>query len=113
MRKALLAALAVAILGGASVALAHNAPVEITKNGFAPPTVTVQSGDTVSWKNSDTAAHAVAVANTTCRILLQPSHTGSWPFATPGTFTYSNPSLAGRNQSNGPFLDGVSIAQHP
>src|SRR5438270_698144 len=39
MRKALLAALAVAILGGASVAFARTAPVEITKNGFAQPTV--------------------------------------------------------------------------
>jgi len=112
MRKALLAALAVATLGGASVALARTAPVEITKNGFAPPTLTVQSGDTVSWKNSDTTAHAVAVANTNCRLSLQPSQSGSCTFATPGTFTYNDPSVAGSNQSNSPFRGNVTVAQN-
>lgn len=110
MRKALLAALAVAILGGASVALARTAPIEITKNGFAPPTVTVQSGDAVSWKNSDTTAHEVAVDKTNCSLSLQPSQTGSCTFATPGTFTYTDPTVKGSGQAGSPFAGSVSVA---
>lgn len=112
MRKALLAALAVAILGGASVALARTAPIEITKNGFAPPTVTVQSGDTVSWKNSDTTAHEVAVDKTNCKLSLQPAQTGSCTFATAGTFTYSDPTVKGSNQTTSPFAGSVTVGQN-
>ena len=58
MRKIFLAAVGVALLIGGSVAFARTAPVEITKSGFSAHDVAVQSGDAVSWKNSDTAAHA-------------------------------------------------------
>src|SRR4051812_50020052 len=104
MRKALLAALAVAILGGASVALARTAPVEITKNGFAPRPVTVQGGDAVSWKNSDTTAHEVAVAKTNCKLNLQPSQSGSWASSSPRTSPSNNP----RGESGDPTHSPVA-----
>jgi len=112
MRKGFLAALAVAVLVGGSVAFARTAPVEITKNGFAPATVTVQSGDSVSWKNSDTAAHDVDVDKTNCNLSLQPSQTGSCTFPTAGTFTYNDPTVKGSDQKGSPFAGSVTVAQN-
>jgi plastocyanin len=87
-----MAAIAVAILAGGAVALAKTAAIEIAKDGFNPLAVTIQTGDAVTWKNSDTAAHQVAVDKTTCKLSLEPAQSGSCAFATPGTFTYTDPS---------------------
>ena len=51
---ALLAALVVAASAGADTKT-----VQITKNGFTPSATTVNVGDTVTWKNADTAVHQV------------------------------------------------------
>lgn len=51
---ALLAAALVAVAAGASTQT-----VQITKNGFTPQTVTVNTGDTVTWHDADTADHQV------------------------------------------------------
>jgi hypothetical protein len=112
MRKGFLAALAVAVLVGGSVAFARTAPVEITKSGFTPATMTVQSGDSVSWKNSDTTAHDVAVDKTNCKLSLQPSQTGSCTFASPGTFTYNDPTVKGSDQKGSPFAGSVTVGQN-
>jgi plastocyanin len=112
MRKGFLAALAVAALVCGSVALARTAPVEITKNGFAPQTVTVESGDAVSWKNSDTTAHEVAVDKTNCKLNLAPSQTGSCTFPATGTFTYTDPTVKDSGQKGSPFAGSVTVAQN-
>src|SRR5512133_1142175 len=112
MRKGFLAALAVAALVCGSVALARTAPVEITKNGFAPRAVTVQSGDSVSWKNSDTTSHDVAVDKTNCKLSLQPSQTGACTFATAGTFAYHDPTVKGSDQKGSPFAGSLTVAQN-
>lgn len=63
MRKVLLLALATLALAGAtSTATAHSAgtvEVAITASGFAPDLARVRPGDTVTWKNTDTAPHQV------------------------------------------------------
>jgi plastocyanin len=94
MRTVLIAAAVVLGLAGAAAALARTATVEITKDGFSPRTVTIQSGDAVTWKNSDTALHQVAVDKTSCKLSLEPAQSGSCMFATLGTFSYKDPSLA-------------------
>jgi plastocyanin len=66
MRKAFLLLLATFAVGAvASAATAENssrqatATVAITSSGYKPENVTVRPGDTVTWKNNDTAEHQV------------------------------------------------------
>ena len=92
MGKMLVAVAATALLFGGSVALARTAGIEITKDGFSPRAVTIQSGDSVNWKNTDTAEHHVAVDKTSCKLTLAPAQSGSCTFGTSGTFTYTDPS---------------------
>jgi plastocyanin len=112
MRKVFLAAVGVALLIGGSVAFARTAPVEITKSGFSAHDVAVQGGDAVSWKNSDTTAHEVAVAKTDCNLSLQPAQSGTCTFATPGTFTFNDPTMKGSEQKGSPFAGTLSVAQN-
>src|SRR5262245_23623499 len=112
MRKLLFAAVGVALLMGGSVALARTAAVEITKNGFSSRDVAVQSGDSVSWKNSDAAAHEVAVDKTNCKLSLQPSQSGTCTFASPGTFTFRDPTVKGSDQKGSAFAGTLSVAQN-
>ena len=62
MKKALLllvGVLAVPVVGASSPAVAQRyatATVSITATGFNPSDVTIQPGDTVTWKNADTAS---------------------------------------------------------
>jgi len=63
MRKVLLLMLATLALAGAtSTATARptaTVNVSITATGFAPQEATIRPGDTVTWKNNDTASHQV------------------------------------------------------
>ena len=63
MRKVLIlfAMLAVAGIGATATQSASraSATVSITSSGFNPSSVSVQPGDTVTWKNNDTTAHQV------------------------------------------------------
>jgi plastocyanin len=66
MQKMLMAIAAVALLISGSSAVARTEGVDITKDGFKDTTVTIESGDSVTWKNTDTADHQVMVDNTSC-----------------------------------------------
>ena len=112
MRKGFLAALAVAVLVGGSVAFAKTASIDITKTGFSAHDVAVQSGDAVSWTNTDATEHEVAVDKTNCKLSLMPSQTGSCTFATPGTFTFNDPTMKGSDQKGSPFAGTLSVAQN-
>jgi MYXO-CTERM domain-containing protein len=50
-------ALALALLGGGSTALAADTTVDISGFAFAPQTATVTVGDTVTWANADAQGH--------------------------------------------------------
>src|SRR5512133_1404741 len=112
MRKVFLATVGVALLLGGSVALARTAPVEVTKSGFSAHDVAVQSGDAVSWKNSDTTAHEVAVDKTNCKLSLQPAQSGTCTFGTSGTFAFNDPTVKGSEQKGSPFAGTLSVAQN-
>jgi plastocyanin len=105
MRKVLIGAVALVVLALGSTALAGSAGVTITSAGFTPANVSVQSGDSVSWTNSDTVAHQVSVSNSTCKLDLQPSQSSSCAFPTAGTFNYSDPTASGFNGT-------VTVAQN-
>jgi plastocyanin len=90
----LLAAIAVTALGAAAPAPAATANVTITKAGYLPSTVTIRTGDSVAFTNTDTAAHQVVFSKTTgvtCTpnpLVLQATQGGSCSFATAGTYAY-------------------------
>jgi plastocyanin len=91
MKKILAALVAVVALLATSAAIAETAGVDITKTGFTPKNATIEAGSDVSFKNIDTVAHAVVVDKTACNLTLQPQQSSSCAFATPGAFSYSDP----------------------
>lgn len=91
MKKLILATAALAVLAIGSTALAGSAGVQITSSGLTPANVSVQSGDSVGWTNSDTVRHRVVVNGSPCTLILEPSQSSSCTFPTPGTFSYDDP----------------------
>jgi plastocyanin len=102
MRKLLLVATAVSVLAVGSSALAGSAGVKVTSAGFDPATVSVQSGDSVNWTNSDNVRHEVKVTGSSCMLSLEPAQSGSCVFASAGTFAYTDPTSG--------FSGSVSVA---
>lgn len=92
--KLLLLVVLVSALGAGSVALAKTAGVQIKSTGFDPKSVSIQTGDSVTWTNSDTVRHRVVFDGTTCRLVLEPSQSSSCTFPAAGTFSYSDPNDA-------------------
>jgi plastocyanin len=94
--KKLFAALVLAFaLWIAPVATAIPANVAITATGFTPQSVTIEAGETVTWRNTDTQAHRVVVTGTPCNLSLQPLQSSSCEFNTPGRLNYSDPGESG------------------
>jgi plastocyanin len=91
MRKALLL-LSVSILAvaAASVALAAvTRVVAIKPGGFQPATRTIQTGDSIRWRNDDTVNHQVVADNGHfASPVLRPRQTYQRTFNTAGTFRY-------------------------
>ena len=116
MKKALALATAACALAGAGFAfagLAANKTVNIRSTGFAPKTVTIAGGDTVTWKNVDTVNHQV-VANSGAFASGQiaPNRTYARRIDTPGTYGYHDalhPTLKGTVKVTG-APPSVSIA---
>jgi plastocyanin len=100
-------AAAVVILVGGSAALAKTQGIEITKNGFNDTTIAIVSGDSVTWKNTDTSAHRVVVDKANCTLSLEAGQSSSCTFTTPGTFTFADPTMRG----NG-FAGTLTVAQN-
>jgi plastocyanin len=91
MKKVLTALVAVVALLATSAAIADTVGISVTSTGFNPKDVTVEAGNDVSFKNTDTVQHAVVVDKTACNLALQPQQSSSCTFATPGTFNYADP----------------------
>jgi plastocyanin len=95
MRKSIAASAVLAALWAAPTSLGADATVRIGPNGFNPATATIVQFDSVTFRNTDRAAHRVVVPGTTCTLSLQPNDSVSCTFASPGTFRYSDPGQTG------------------
>jgi plastocyanin len=106
MRRLLAVLAALAALAAASPAGAATITVRITKSGFSPSSATIEFGDTVTWRNADTASHQVVADNGSfASPILAPGKTYSFTFRTAGRFPYHDsikPSLRGRITVKGP-----------
>jgi plastocyanin len=114
MRKlalpALLTALAAAFAAPATTA---NVGVQITRLGFVPQTVSIRTGDSVTWTNADTVVHQVVFRQRTglqCAqpLVVQPAQTASCTFTRAGRYAYEDPT-----QRGGAFRATVVVAQGP
>jgi plastocyanin len=90
MRKALLLVASILALVAGAVALAAvTRTVAIKPTGFSPDTRTIQTGDSIRWRNDDTVNHQVVADNGHfASPVLRPSQTYTRLFNTSGTFRY-------------------------
>jgi plastocyanin len=106
MRRLLVVLAALVALASASPAGAATTTIRITKSGFSPSSATIDFGDTVTWRNADTANHQVVADNGSfASPILAPGKTYSFTFRTAGRFAYHDaikPSLRGRITVKGP-----------
>ncbi|MDP8911582.1 MAG: cupredoxin domain-containing protein [Actinomycetota bacterium] len=105
MRKLLVGTIAALVLA-VPASSAVTATVKITRTAFSPSSVTIESGGTVTWRNSDTIRHQV-VANNGSFVspILRPGQTYTHRFRQAGRFDYHDalkPALKGVVRVTGP-----------
>ena len=90
MRKGLLLVVAILGVAAASVSLAAvTRLVAIKPGGFSPATRTIQTGDSIRWRNDDTVNHQVVADNGHfASPVLRPNQSYTRTFSTSGTFRY-------------------------
>jgi plastocyanin len=85
----LLAALILFVLGSIEMARAATHAVSIADFAFAPATLTITAGDTVTWTNEDAAVHtATSTSGAFDTGNLGQGQFASVTFTTPGTYPY-------------------------
>ena len=85
----LLAGLTQVLAGEAVKAAATTSTININNFKFAPATLTVTAGTTVTWKNDDDSPHRIGDQNGTCKsAALDTDDTFSHTFAAPGEYPY-------------------------
>lgn len=114
MKKALVLVVSLLAVASASVALAAvTRVVAIKPAGFSPVTRTIQTGDTIRWRNDDTVNHQVVADNGHfASPVLRPRQTYQRVFNTAGTFRYRDalePAERGTIVVRGP-APSISIA---
>ena len=87
---AVTAMLATASAAGAGAAVAQEANAVVMKNfDFAPMSITVKAGSSVTWKNLDGEPHTVTSVDGLFRSgALDQNDTFTFKFEKPGTFKY-------------------------
>lgn len=90
MRKALLLVVSIVGLAAAAVALAAvTRVVAIKPAGFSPATRTIQTGDSIRWRNDDTVDHQVVADNGHfASPILKPKQSYTRLFTIAGTYRY-------------------------
>lgn len=89
MRRILIALTAAFVLAAPSPAAAATRNVQITRTGFVPATVSIQLGDSVTWRNADSTMRQVVADNGSfASPILRPGRTFTHTFRASGTFRY-------------------------
>jgi plastocyanin len=108
-------ALVVGLMAAAPpAAIAATSTVEITKSGYVPKDTTIVVGDTVSFTNSDSAAHEVTLKPTTgvkCSVtplVVQPGASQTCTFESTGNFSLSDPNSRGNT-----FKGSITVKDVP
>ena len=74
--------------GGSDASPVATTSVDLPKSyKFAPAAITVTSGSTVTWTNSDNFTHSVRIEGGT-PMVIKPGETTTFTFEKPGTFKY-------------------------
>ena len=81
-------AVASIMLVGGAVAVAANRSVAISGFAFAPASLTINVGDRVTWRNSDSVTHT-ATAGAFDTGDIDPGASASVRFTKPGTYRYT------------------------
>ena len=113
MRKLLTTALVTVAVLAIGPAAAATVTVRITASGFTPKTVSIKTGDAVTYTNGDTVAHQVVLKQTAgvqCAqpLTIQPGQSASCTFTRAGKYDYSDPTRQG-----GAFRGTVSVLPAP
>lgn len=77
---------------------AASATVAIANFAFAPASLTVKAGDTVTWQNNDSAAHTIVSSGGFQSGVLNQGNVFSYTFSVPGQYQYYcgiHPSMKG------------------
>lgn len=96
----LLAAIVLFVMGSLEMARGATHAVAIAEFAFAPATLTITAGDTVTWTNEDQIEHtATSTTGAFDSGLLGQGESYSVTFTTPGTYDYlctPHPSMTGQ-----------------
>ncbi|MFF4410599.1 cupredoxin family copper-binding protein [Streptomyces sp. NPDC001262] len=78
------------VLAAAQTTFAAGGQVAIVNYAYAPATLTVSRGTTVTWSNSDTAPHTItsSVSGPLDSPMLNQGDSFSFTFSSAGTFSY-------------------------
>jgi plastocyanin len=99
-------ALALVVAGASRPAVTATKTVKITATAFSPASVTIKSGDSVKWSNTDTKAHQVVANNGAfASPTIGAGKTWTHTFNTAGTYKYHDalhPALTGKVVVSGP-----------
>ena len=108
-------AVAAAAADSARSAATASKTVKITKTGYSPTAVSIVTGDSVVFDNSDTVAHTVDFKSTTgvkCSstppLVISAGANASCTFSNTGNFKFSDPANKGKN-----FHGTVSVGAPP
>ncbi len=98
----------------AGVASAATQTVSVTALGYVPNTSSVAVGDSIGFVNGDLVVHEVAFnkkSGVTCSanpLVLQPGGYGQCSFHSPGTYSYSDPTMKNKTYSGTVVVSKVS-----
>jgi plastocyanin len=90
MRRLFIAVAAALALTAFGSATAANQTVTITRTAFTPADVSVNVGEIVTWRNTDTVAHQVVFPRQPCNLTIQAGQSASCTFRAGGRYSYED-----------------------
>src|SRR5438093_5182481 len=113
MKKLVLLTIASVVMVAASFAPAATTTMAITKNGYVPKTLSIVTGDSVTFANQDSVAHQVVLKPSTgftCTVglVIQPGQSSTCTF-----HTVSNHAVSDPNHKTSAFKGTIMVKAGP